>query len=68
MVVVVVTQEYLSIPEAQVFKEHKLLKVQQPINWDEEELLHWTFTNTIQMMQNEEMIEQWNYITNFDTN
>jgi hypothetical protein len=40
MVVVVVTQEYLSIPEAQVFKEHKLLKVQQPINWDEEELLH----------------------------
>jgi hypothetical protein len=40
-----------------VFKEHKSLKVQQPIDWDEEELFHWTFTNTIQMMQNEEMIE-----------
>jgi len=40
MVVVVVTQKYLFILEAQVFKEHKSLKVQQPIDWDEEELFH----------------------------
>jgi hypothetical protein len=40
-----------------VFKEWELLKAQHPIDWDEEEQFHQTFIDTIQTMQNEQMID-----------
>jgi hypothetical protein len=50
-----------------VFKEFELLKAQQPIDWDEEQQLHRTFIDTIQLMQNEKTIDQINHTTDFDT-